>query len=123
MGSSVLEKKMHYPVMTERQIAARWKVSLKTLRRWRLDSEGPIWHKLFHHVRYHQADILEFERQSAHIRTHHVGDGLDKIGARIATHDCHLKAVSKMWQNGAQKEPNWDHSRPIQSEGQKGKTP
>ena len=51
--------------MTERQIAVRWKVSLKTLRRWRLDNEGPLWHKLFHHVRYHEADILEFERQSA----------------------------------------------------------
>ncbi len=35
------------------------------LRRWRLDNEGPIWRKLFHHVRYHEADILEFERQSA----------------------------------------------------------
>lgn len=56
---------MHYPVMTERQVAARWKVSLKTLRRWRLDNEGPTWHKLFHHVRYHEADILEFEHQSA----------------------------------------------------------
>jgi len=52
MGSSVLEKKMHYPVMTERQVAARWKISLKTLRRWRLDGEGPVWHKLFHHVRH-----------------------------------------------------------------------
>ena len=60
-----MEKKVHYPVMTERQIAVRWKVSLKTLRRWRLDNEGPLWHKLFHHVRYHEADILEFERQSA----------------------------------------------------------
>jgi hypothetical protein len=47
---------MHYPVMTERQVAARWKVSLKTLRRWRLDKEGPIWHKLFHHVRYPPAE-------------------------------------------------------------------
>jgi hypothetical protein len=28
------ETKMHYPVMTERQVAARWKVSLKTMRRW-----------------------------------------------------------------------------------------
>ncbi len=56
---------MHYPVMTERQIAARWKVSLKTLRRWRRDGEGPVWHKLFHHVRYHEADVLEFERQGA----------------------------------------------------------
>lgn len=56
---------MHYPVMTERKVAFRWKISLKTLRRWRLDGEGPIWHKLFQHVRYHEADILEFERQSA----------------------------------------------------------
>lgn len=44
---------MHYPVMTERQVTARWKLSLKTLRRWRLDKEGPTWHNLFHHVRYH----------------------------------------------------------------------
>ncbi len=31
METSILEKKMHYPVMTERQVAARWNVSLKTL--------------------------------------------------------------------------------------------
>lgn len=54
MGPSVLEKKMHYPVMTERQVAARWKISQKTMRRWRLDGEGPTWHKLFHHVRHHK---------------------------------------------------------------------
>ena len=62
MGASVLEKKMHYPAMTARQLAFRWKISLKTLRRWRLDGEGPIWHKLFQHVRYHEADVLESER-------------------------------------------------------------
>lgn len=53
---------MHYPVMTERH-AFRWKISLKTLRRWRLDNEGSVWHKLFRHLRYHEADIFEFERQ------------------------------------------------------------
>jgi hypothetical protein len=31
MGSSVQEKKMHYPVMTEKQVADHWQVSLKTL--------------------------------------------------------------------------------------------
>ena len=66
---------MHYPVMTERQLAFRWKISLKTLRRWRLDGEGPIWHKLFQHVRYHEADILEFERQSAQHWMAILGDG------------------------------------------------
>ncbi len=66
---------MHYPVMTERQVALRWKISMKTLRRWRPDGEGPIWHKLFQHVRYHEADVLEFERQSAQHWTSILGDG------------------------------------------------
>lgn len=56
---------MRYPVMTEKHVADRWQVSLKTLRRWRLDGQGPIWHKLFRHVRYHEVDILKFERRSA----------------------------------------------------------
>lgn len=56
---------MHHPVMTEKHLADRWQVSLKTLRRWRLDGEGPVWHKLFRQVRYHDADILEFEQRSA----------------------------------------------------------
>lgn len=61
---------MRYPVMTEKHVADRWQISLKTLRRWRLDNEGPIWHKLFRHVRYHEADVLEFERRGAqHLMT------------------------------------------------------
>ena len=39
MGASVLEQKMHHPVMTERQLAFHWKIRLKTLRRWRLDGK------------------------------------------------------------------------------------
>ena len=42
MGASVQEKKMHYPVMTEKHLADRWQVSLKTLQRWRFDGEGPV---------------------------------------------------------------------------------
>ena len=39
-------------------------------RRWRRDGEGPVWHKLFRHVRYHEADVLEFEHSSAkHLMT------------------------------------------------------
>ncbi|MGH8430442.1 MAG: hypothetical protein ACREUF_08570 [Solimonas sp.] len=33
MGAFAMEKKMHYPVMTEKQLATRWKISVKTLRR------------------------------------------------------------------------------------------
>lgn len=56
---------MHYPVMTEKHLTERWQVSLKTLQRWRCNGEGPVWYKLFQRVRYHDADILEFEQQSA----------------------------------------------------------
>ncbi len=27
---------MHYPVMTEHQLATKWRISLKSLRRWML---------------------------------------------------------------------------------------
>lgn len=56
---------MDYPVMSEWQVAHRWKISAKTLRRWRASGEGPRWHKLFNLVRYHKADVLEFERRGA----------------------------------------------------------
>ena len=56
---------MHYPVMTEKHLADRWQLSLKTLRRWRHNGEGPVWHKLFCYVRYHEADVLEFEHLGA----------------------------------------------------------
>jgi hypothetical protein len=65
IGAFALEKKMHYPVMTEKQLATRWKISVKTLRRWRLDMTGLVWRKLFRYVRYPGDDVLEFERQSA----------------------------------------------------------
>ena len=52
MVTFAADTKMHYPVMTEQQVAARWKGSLKTMRRWRRDKVGPTCHKLFHHVRF-----------------------------------------------------------------------
>lgn len=89
---------MHYPVMTEKHLAERWQVSLKTLQRWRLDGEGPVWHKLFRHVRYHEADVVEFERRGAqHLMTllgihrefkpadEDVGEVFDAQGSRYLT--------------------------------------
>jgi hypothetical protein len=78
------EMKMHYPVMTEQQVAARWKVSLKTMRRWRQDKMGPTWHKLFRHVRYHEADVFDFEQQSAQHWLTILGDR-ERV-PRIVTH-------------------------------------
>ena len=75
MGASVLEKKMHYPAMTERQLAARWKISLKTLRRWRSDNEGPTWHKLFQYVRYHEADPMRDKPRPSQSAAQRLGGG------------------------------------------------
>lgn len=87
---------MRYPVMTEKQLADRWQVSLKTPRRWRLDSEGPAWHKLFHHVRYHEVDILEFEHRSAqHLMTLLGINREFKPDASEATQDQGIDAVAE----------------------------
>lgn len=77
---------MHYPVMTERQVAAPWKINLKTMWRWRLAGEGPVWHKLFHHVRDHEAHILEFERQGAQHWQAILGER-ELVGRAVTHHD------------------------------------
>ncbi|WP_298139557.1 helix-turn-helix domain-containing protein [Acidiferrobacter sp.] len=75
---------MHYPVMTERQVATRWRISLKTLRRWRASGEGPRWHKLFKLVRYHMDDLFEFERRGTQYWSTILDDGerVPKVVAR-----------------------------------------
>lgn len=83
---------MHYPVMTERHLADRWQVSLKTLQRWRIENEGPIWHKLFRYVRYHEADILEFESRSAQHLMTLLGINREFKPAAEATQDQDLNA-------------------------------
>ncbi len=92
---------MHYPVMTEQQVAARWKVSLKTMRRWRQDKVGPTWHKLFHHVRYHEADVFDFEQQSAQHWQTILGDR-ERV-PRIVTHP--PKASAAPAEQDAQPDP------------------
>lgn len=56
---------MHYPVITEKQLATRWNVSVKTLRRWREAKIGPVYRKLWRLIRYFEEDIQEFERENA----------------------------------------------------------
>jgi transcriptional regulator with XRE-family HTH domain len=72
---------MHYPVMTQYQVATRLKIAVKTIRRWRQENIGPIWHKLFHYARYYEADIFEFERQGAQhwLNIHDKGDSLCRV--------------------------------------------
>ena len=48
--------------LTERDIARICKVSLGTVRRWRLEGVGPRFHKFQSAVRYAPADVLDWIR-------------------------------------------------------------
>ena len=58
-----LEDEMPDEFLTEQELAARWKMSAKTLTRWRTIRRGPPFLKLGQTVRYAMSDVLEFERQ------------------------------------------------------------
>jgi hypothetical protein len=48
--------------LTERELALRWRVSPRTLERWRISRTGPAWLRLNGRVRYRLADVLAFEQ-------------------------------------------------------------
>lgn len=47
--------------LNQRQLAARWGVSVRTLERWRSHRQGPPFLKLGGHVTYRVEDIENFE--------------------------------------------------------------
>ena len=49
--------------LTENELAARWRLSVKTLRRWRQEQLGPIFCKLGARVTYLVSEIEAFERR------------------------------------------------------------
>jgi hypothetical protein len=48
----------------ERQLAARWDLSVRTLQQWRRNGIGPTYMKLGSRVCYRLCDVVEFERKS-----------------------------------------------------------
>jgi len=56
--------------LTTRELAARWRLSARTLERWRAEGYGPTWLTIGGSVRYRFGDVLAYER--AHLR----GDSL-----------------------------------------------
>lgn len=52
---------MDYPIIDEDTLAKRWRLSPKTLHRWRKEGLGAAWHSLFGLVRYHVNDIVTYE--------------------------------------------------------------
>jgi predicted DNA-binding transcriptional regulator AlpA len=47
------------------ELAARYEVSVETVRKWRATGYGPPAHKLGRHVRYRLSDVLRWEREHA----------------------------------------------------------
>ena len=47
--------------LRERELAARWRLSLRTLQRWRHAGNGPAWHKINGRVIYSREEVLASE--------------------------------------------------------------
>ena len=52
--------------MTQADLSHRWKVSPRTLERWRATGKGPCWLKLCGRVVYRLADVRSFEERHLH---------------------------------------------------------
>ena len=48
--------------LTPRELAERWRVSGRTLERWRAERYGPGWIWIGGSIRYRYADVLAFEQ-------------------------------------------------------------
>ncbi len=47
--------------MTQRELSRRWRVSVRSLERWRAEGKGPCWLRLCGRVVYRAEDVLAFE--------------------------------------------------------------
>ncbi len=48
--------------LTQGDLAARWRLTIRTLDRWRIAGTGPAWLLLNGSIRYRAEDVLAFER-------------------------------------------------------------
>ena len=55
--------------MNEKQLAAYWGISCKTLQRWRAVGDGPKYVKVGKSIRYRYSDAAEFEIKAAITKT------------------------------------------------------
>lgn len=52
--------------LTQADLAERWRVSTRTLDRWREQGRGPAWMKLNGRILYRTEDVLAFEQARLH---------------------------------------------------------
>lgn len=61
--------------LTKIELALRWKISTRTLERWRSENDGPVWMTLGGSIRYRLADVLSYEAQHRSIPARIPDDG------------------------------------------------
>jgi hypothetical protein len=69
--------RMSETCLNQIDLARRWKISPRTLERWRWLREGPRYLKLGGRVLYRVADIEEFERSIVRLNRQEAGPGWD----------------------------------------------
>lgn len=55
--------------LTEGELARRWRLSPRTLERWRRARTGPAWLRLNGRVRYRLPDVIAFEQAQLRVAT------------------------------------------------------
>ncbi|GHC61924.1 helix-turn-helix transcriptional regulator [Neogemmobacter tilapiae] len=55
-------------ILLERELAARWKMSARTLQRWRAQGWGPSFIRIGGAIRYTLADVEDYEKQQKECR-------------------------------------------------------
>lgn len=68
--------------LNQTELAARWKISPRTLERWRWTGEGPRFVKLGGRVVYRLEDIEEYEREQIRASTTDRAERAAASGAR-----------------------------------------
>jgi hypothetical protein len=56
--------------LTQEELAERWRMSPRSLERWRSDGYGPSWLGLRGRVLYRRADVEAWERERLRSRTY-----------------------------------------------------
>jgi helix-turn-helix protein len=60
---------MEHDFLTTKLLARRWKITPRTLERWRADGKGPRFLHIGRHIRYRQSDVLAFEARQGDVNT------------------------------------------------------
>lgn len=64
-----LPRGVNKAALNEQELAARWGISVKTLRRWRQQQLGPVFCKLGSRVTYLLSEIEAFEKRCSRYST------------------------------------------------------